>query len=132
MYEFTCKGCGKRVVVRLKSDVTAYCGNECLTRNRSKHCKHIDYGERSENPVRDIHPTGYDNLVQAICQRAADDVLNFRPGNWLRKDAEHFFLSGYFDQLTGLDGFEVLYKLSQIYEENQRKKRRKTPDEHGE
>lgn len=78
-----------------------------------------------EPEKRYIHPTGYDNLVAAICQRAANDVLSYRPDNWIRQDAEHFFISGYFDWLTGLDGFEVLYKLSQMYDEQH--KRRKNP-----
>lgn len=131
MYEYICKNCGKRVEVRLKTDIHAFCGRDCYIVSLHKRGKTDDPVAQPGDRVRDIHPDGYDALVAAIIQRARDDVLHYKPGSWIREDAENFFLSKYFEQLTELDGFEILYKLSQIYEEQHRKNRRNTPDGHG-
>lgn len=81
--------------------------------------------ERIQSP-KDIHPLGAQYLVEAIAQKAADDwristgALKIRTspiGNKhdiltkRKKDCEEFFLSGYFQVLTGLDGEVILSGL---------------------
>ena len=68
---------------------------------------------------------GFFHLVSAIVSQAKADVLLNSPESFVRQDAERFFLSDYFETLTGLDGFEILCKLQDIYEEKQRKKKEK-------
>jgi len=70
--------------------------------------------------LENFNDDGADALVRAICERAADDWRQGmrtelkhpeRGATRYRVDAERFFLSGYFNLLTGLDGSWVLAKL---------------------
>lgn len=124
MYEYTCKMCGAPMVARTIHDRRSFCGKKCYGAfNRLK------WDERKmsllgldQQRSKYIHPNGYNNLVRAIVRQAREDVMSHKPDNWIRQDAENFFLSDYFEQLTNLDGFEILYKLSQMYEEKHQKK----------
>ena len=55
---------------------------------------------------------GYYLLVEAIVKQAVKDI-NPRSKKRYRKDAERFFRSQWFVELTGLDGKEILKKLKQ-------------------
>lgn len=63
----------------------------------------------------------YGLLIAGICKQAAKDLNATRydkvrektvPNYRMRKDAEKFFLSNWFFELTGLDGKTILNKLS--------------------
>lgn len=93
---------------------------QSLARN---HCSKACYGVtcRVQNDGPDMPPLdkesisedGYVALVNAIIRQASEDVTQYPPGNHIRLDAEKFFLSPYFDGLTGLElnGKEILAKL---------------------
>lgn len=51
---------------------------------------------------------GYINLVNAIVSRARSDIMYNKPGSSERIDAEAFFRSPWFEQLTGGDGRAAL------------------------
>jgi len=124
MYECKCKMCGAVMVARNQHQLRSFCGKKCygaynhLKANERK----LEVLDQDRPRSRYIHPAGYENLVRAIVRQARDDVMTLVPTNWIRQDAENFFLSKYFEQLTNLDGFEILYRLSQMYEEKHRKK----------
>ena len=60
-----------------------------------------------------------ETLVEGICRQAAKDYLskakNSQAEYW-RRDAEQFFLSDWFYELTGLDGKRVLDMLQEMKE----------------
>lgn len=72
-----------------------------------------------------IHPKGAEYLVRAIVGQARRDYLDSKPESESRKEVERFFLSGYFEVLTGLEGRNVLKRLQAEYDEMQRKGRKK-------
>jgi GNAT superfamily N-acetyltransferase len=65
----------------------------------------------------------YPHLLQAIVAQAKDDILQYSPETQTRKDAEEFFMSEDFAEMTNLDGFDILCRLQDRYDENQRKKK---------
>lgn len=72
---------------------------------------------------KDICDEGAINLVQAIVRHASNDVLRSAPGSEVRKDAERFFLSRWFEVLTmGLDGKVALRDLQAEYDRKHKKK----------
>lgn len=77
---------------------------------------------------RHIDTDGAKALVHAIVLQAKIDVLNSRPGSYVRMDAENFFLSDFFEELTGLEGGPVLRILHKQYDRkhNKRKGRMKS------
>lgn len=121
MYEYTCAMCGKTVVTQSKHDVRMFCSKKCY--GQFVHLKREREADVPMPRLTDIHPDGYDALVCAIIKQAREDVLSYSPNNHIRQEAEDFFLSDWFAQLTDdLDGFEILYKLTEIYNERQRRK----------
>lgn len=125
MYEYTCAMCGKQMFAKTKLEIRRFCGKTCYGRflNRKRE-REMDIPMPR---LTDIHPEGYDALVFAIVKQAREDVLGYSPNNFYRQDAEDFFLSEWFEQLTDVDGFELLYRLTEIYNERQQKaKERKT------
>lgn len=68
-------------------------------------------------------------MTTAIIQQAKDDVMHFAPGTPLREDAEAFFLSEAFYGMTNLDGFDILCKIQDKYDEKQRKREAKLTNE---
>ena len=63
----------------------------------------------------------YGLLIAGICRQAAKDLRATRydkarnktvPNYRMRRDAERFFLSDWFYELTGLDGKTIINKLS--------------------
>lgn len=121
MHEYACAMCGRKMAVQAKADIRKFCGKVCygrfLNRKREREVDDVPMPR-----LIDIHPDGYDALVCAIIRQAREDVLKYSASNHIRQDAEDFFLSEYFEQLTDLDGFEILYKLTEIYNERQRQK----------
>ena len=77
---------------------------------------------------------GVSNLVYAIVKKAVDDWrqakrrMRRNPGNRLAHgiiiDCENFFLSDYFEGLTGMDGKEFLKRLKEQSLEECRRERR--------
>ena len=58
-----------------------------------------------------------ETLVEGICRQAAKDYLSTSKtsqAQYWREDAKHFFLSGWFEFLTGLDGKKVLNMLDKM------------------
>lgn len=109
MYEFTCLGCGK--VVQLESMVRErkFCSKKCYGKSlKGKKSAVPDCMRRASH---DMCPDGYDNLVNAIAIREAQDVLEYPPGLYPHDDAVWFFKSAWFRCLTDMDGEEILAKL---------------------
>ena len=75
-----------------------------------------------EGRTRDLDPQGVDNLVEAIVSRAITDYMHVSESSGLRQDAARFFLSTWFEQLTGFSGKDVLKKLQADYERKHPKK----------
>lgn len=71
---------------------------------------------------RDIDPQGAEYLVQGIVERAINDYMQATESSGLRTDAAAFFLSPWFEQLTGFSGKDVLKKLQADYERKHPKK----------
>lgn len=121
MYEYTCAMCGKPMFAKTKVELRRFCGKTCYGRFMNR--KREREADIPMPRLTDIHPDGYDALVCAIVKQAREDVLSYSPNNHIRQDAEDFFLSEWFAQLADdLDGFEILYKLTEIYNERQRRK----------
>lgn len=70
---------------------------------------------------KDIDPQGAENLVQAIVNRAITDYMHAPESSGLRQDAAKFFLSEWFEQLTGFNGKDVLKKLQADYDRKHKK-----------
>lgn len=116
MIERKCKGCGKTMAFRLMSEIKAFCSKKCYNDHRWKMA--VIEGEEPDMPPLDaasISDDGFTALVAAIVDRASNDVTHFSPGTPLREDAEKFFLSDYFSELTGLEGEPILRNLEKEY-----------------
>lgn len=74
--------------------------------------------------TKTINEQGAINLVQAIVDRAVNDFMVTKPGSDARKEIENFFLSDYFESLTGSDGSVMLKQLQKRYNEKQKKARK--------
>lgn len=109
MYEFTCMGCG--MVVQIGSEVRErkFCSRKCY--GKFLKGKNAKVPECVRHESRDMCPEGFDNLVNAIAIRAAQDYLDYPPGTFPHDDAVQFFRSDWFRCLTDMDGEEVLEKL---------------------
>ena len=58
-----------------------------------------------------------ETLVEGICRQAAKDYISKGKSptvEYRRKDAEQFFMSSWFELLTGLDGKRILDKLDEM------------------
>lgn len=121
MYETKCGMCGAPIVYQYQWQSKRFCGKKCLGQflHQKRDREVCDWKQPRS---RYIHPDGYSNLVCAIVKQAKDDVMSYAPTNPIRQDAEDFFLSEFFEALTNLDGFEILDRLTQKYDERQRKK----------
>ena len=73
-------------------------------------------------PMESICDEGCVALIMAIIQQAKDDIMQNAPGTMLREEAEDFFLSEEFYEMTNLDGFDLLCKVQDKYDEKMRKK----------
>ena len=122
-----CKGCGRLLEFEKAADVRVYCNRKCRL-------NHLTI-ERTANqgPVlgtfrKDwLSDEAFVVLVSAILAQAAEDVIRLRPQSAVRMEAEAFFSSRYFFQLTGInDGLPVLEKLKQEY--NRKRKGRNKLD----
>lgn len=119
MGEFTCLGCGKVVEIEKFYAERKFCNRQCY----AKYLK----GKKMKKPVfvqrvsRHMCPQGYENLVEGICSRAAMDWLEYPPGMWLHDDAEAFFMSQYFTDLTDMDGDEMLWRLQRLKEKGRKR-----------
>lgn len=124
MYQFVCEMCRKTKTVEQRYDIRKFCSKECygkyLNTRRERQVQPVDY-ER----IKDIHEVGYTNLVCAIVTQARDDVLKYSPKSFVRQDAEDFFLNGYFDALTDMDGYDMLCKLQAEYDRRQQKRKQR-------
>lgn len=72
---------------------------------------------------REIDPDGVQYLIQAIVDRAVKDYFRTANSAAMRQDAQRFFLSEWFEQLTGFDGKTVLRHLIQKHNKRHRRKR---------
>lgn len=118
MHKWKCAMCGKTMESQLKHDVRMFCSKQCYGKCMNlRRERDIDV---SMPRLTDMHPDGYDALVQGIVRQAREDILRYSPNNSIRQDAEDFLLSEWFERLTNLDGFEILYKLTEIYKERLR------------
>ena len=72
---------------------------------------------------RTIDTEGAKELVKAIVRQARVDFMNTRPGSVLHEDAESFFRSQYFEDLTELDGRVILHGLRKQHERKYKKRK---------
>lgn len=72
---------------------------------------------------RHIDSDGASSLVEAIVNQAKLDVLNYEHDTAVRRDAEEFFNSKWFECLTGLNGKPLLREL-RIESAKKRRKRK--------
>lgn len=72
---------------------------------------------------RDLDPDGAQWLIQAIVDRATKDYLYAPEASDVYWDAVRFFLSDWFECLTGLDGRATLKNLKTERAKKHRRKR---------
>lgn len=75
--------------------------------------------------MHDIDEHGAHLLLEGMVRQAAWDVLHSKPGNYVRIEAENFFRSAWFEQLTGLNGSLILQKLLAEYDKKHPPKERR-------
>lgn len=118
-----CKNCGKMMVFEKASDTRTFCGPKCRKENLEGSAPVENIGPDMPPLDKDaISEDGYIALVAGIVGQASDDVRRLAPGTAYRADAEEFFLSDYFYDLTGFDGFDLLVKLQDEYDEKKQRK----------
>lgn len=122
MIKRRCSYCRKMMEFNAGEHIRHFCSKQCFDLDREKRFS----DEKSGPPMKpltaeDITDDGYVYLVKEIVKRAGRDVTKFKPGTMIRKDAENFFQSDWFNALTGLDGEAVLHDLQKQYEENRHK-----------
>lgn len=122
MYETQCNMCGKKMVYQYSHQFRRFCGKKCYGQFLKKKREKEFFGENAPRS-RFIHPQGYTNLVCAIVHQAKRDVLDYAPGTPYRQDAERFFRSEYFEEITELDGKPILNRLIDQYNRKHRKKK---------
>ncbi len=125
MIEMKCKWCEKPMVFQKRSDVRKFCSRQCFRMHREKTYTVEDNIEVELPPLENISDEGFTTLVMVIVAQAKDDVMQNAPGTCLREDAEAFFLSETFYEMTNLDGFDILCKLQNKYDEKMRRKAEK-------
>lgn len=74
--------------------------------------------------IKTINEQGAINLVEGIVDRAVKDFMVTTPDSEARKEVGRFFLSDYFEALTGLNGSEFLEQLRKRYNEKKKKTRK--------
>lgn len=122
MIEMKCRWCEKPMVFQSPADRRKFCSRQCFLLDRQKAYTIEDNVEVVMPPLERICDVGFINLTTAIIQQAKDDVMQNAPGTLLREDAEEFFLSETFYEMTNLDGFDILCKIQDKYDEKMRKK----------
>lgn len=122
MIEVKCKECGKRMLIRCLTDRRKFCSRKCFLLDRQRAYTVQDDEDVVMPPLEHITDEGFMALTTAIIQQAKDDVMQNAPGTWLREDAEEFFLSEEFYGMTNLDGFDMLCKIQDRYDEKMRRK----------
>lgn len=91
--------------------------DSCETRDEAKMLDHYRHQWNEPNlPLDhvDVCVEGAENLVHAIVRQAANDYRMLKhcdDNNMEKKDIEKFFLSDYFEALTGFSGRMILAKL---------------------
>lgn len=121
MIETKCKWCGKPMVFQHPSEKRKFCSRQCFLLDRQK-AYTVEDGGPELPPLESICDEGFVNLTTAIIQQAKDDIMHSAPGTPLREDAEAFFMSETFYGMTNLDGFDILCKIQDKYDEKMRKK----------
>lgn len=122
MIERNCKWCNKPMVFQNFSEVRKFCSRQCFLLDRQKAYTIEDDACVVLPPLEHITDEGFICLVEAIVGQAKTNVMTSAPGTYLREDAESFFMSEHFYELTNLDGFDILCKLQDKYDEKMRKK----------
>ena len=122
MIEMQCKWCGKTMKFRQRIDVRKFCSRQCSRANKIRKMTAEDDANVIMPPLEHLTDDGFMALVEAIVAQAKTDVMNNEPGNPIREDAEAFFMSENFYELTNLDGFDLLCRIQDEYDEKQRKK----------
>ena len=117
-----CKWCGKPMEFQNLTHKPKFCSRQCFLLDRQSAYTVEDDENVVMPPLEHICDEGFVNLTTAIIQQARDDVMQNAPGTYTREDAEAFFLSETFYEMTNLDGFDILCKLQDKYDEKQRKK----------
>lgn len=121
MIERQCAWCGKQMAFQTYTDMRKFCSRQCFLLDRQK-AYTMEDANVDVPMLEELSDEGFVNLTMAIIQQAKDDVLQNAPGTCLREDAEAFFLSETFYGMTDLDGFDILCKLQDKYDEKMRKK----------
>lgn len=122
MIEVKCKECGKPMLIQSLTDRRKFCSRQCFLLDRQRAYTVEDDANVVLPPLEEICDEGFVALTTAIIQQAKDDVMQNAPGTCLREDAEAFFLSETFYGMTNLDGFDMLCKIQDKYDEKMRKK----------
>lgn len=122
MIEVKCKQCGKLMIFQHPSEKRNFCGRQCFRENRMEKYTTEDDANVVLPPLENICDEGFVALTTAIIQQAKDDVMHSAPGTPLRDEAEAFFMSETFYGMTNLDGFDILCKIQDKYDEKMRKK----------
>lgn len=122
MIERTCKWCEKPMQFELPSDVRKFCSRQCFRAYREKKYTTEDDTSVVMPPLEHITDEGFMALTTAIIHQAKDDIMCNEPGTMLREEAEDFFLSEEFYGMTNLDGFDMLCKIQDKYDEKMRRK----------
>ena len=122
MIEVKCKECGKPMLIQSLTDRRKFCSRQCFLLDRQRAYTVEDDANVVMPPLEEICDEGFVALTTAIIQQAKDDVMQNAPGTCLREDAEAFFLSETFYGMTNLDGFDMLCKIQDKYDEKMRKK----------
>ncbi len=125
MIQVKCKECGKPMLIQSLTDRRKFCSRQCFQQDRARAYTVEDDEGVVMPPLEHICDEGFVNLTTAIIQQARDDVMQNAPGTYLREDAEAFFLSETFYEMTNLDGFDILCKIQDKYDEKMRKKAEK-------
>lgn len=129
MIQVKCKECGKPMLIQCLTDRRKFCSRKCFQMDRQRAYTAEDDETVVLPPLEHICDEGFVNLTTAIIQQARDDVMQNAPGTCLREDAEAFFMSESFYEMTNLDGFDILCKLQDKYDEKMRKKAEKRGQE---
>lgn len=122
MIEKECRWCKKPMQFNNHSEVRKFCSRQCFLMDRQKAYTVEDDEGVVMPPLESICDEGFMALTMAIIQQAKDDIMQNAPGTMLREDAEDFFLSEEFYEMTNLDGYDLLCKVQDKYDEKMRKK----------
>jgi len=125
MIQVKCKECGKPMLIQCLTDRRKFCSRQCFQKDRARAYTVEDDEGVVLPPLEHITDEGFVALTTAIVQQAKDDVMQNAPGTYMREDAEEFFLSETFYEMTNLDGFDILCKIQDKYDEKMRRKAEK-------